>query len=291
MMNSMAKKSLRSLPSTAPVDEIRMIFDEDGGVILKNFITAEQVRAFNADIQPAMDELRPGCKQELQELMGEFHGVNTKRLTGVAKLSKTFREEILDVDALHALADATFLKESGTYWLSTAQVIEIGPDSRVQPLHRDLEGWSVFLKMGASAPEILVNFLVALTDFTEENGATRIIPGSHKWADFDDRGTQEMTIPVEMKAGDAVFYTGKLVHGGGANRTKDFYRRTVALALVPGYLTPEEAVPLLLDIDAVRTLPKRVQRLLGFRSQYPVNAFEVGLWQANVGDVGAYLGL
>lgn len=288
-MSNVAKSVIKTVPSTAPVEDIHAIFKEDGCVILKNYLTEAQVRSFNDDIEEEMQKLTPGCKNNEYEIMTEFHGVNTKRLTGLAKISRTFREEILDIDVFHAMGDAIFQEESGTCWLTTAQVIEIGPDSRAQPLHRDLEGWTHFLKMGAQAPEIVINFLVALTDFTDENGATRVIPGSHKWPDYAERGTQEMTIPVEMKAGDAILYTGKLIHGGGANRTKDFYRRAVTIPLIPGFLTPEEAVPLLIDVEAVRGLPERVQRVLGFRSQYPVGS--IGLWQANVGDVGAYLGL
>ncbi|WP_011296141.1 phytanoyl-CoA dioxygenase family protein [Cupriavidus necator] len=288
-MTNVTKTVIQALPSESPVKDVLAVFEEDGCVILKNYLTADQVRAFNAEIEPQMRRLTPGCKQEEYEIMAEFHGQNTKRLTGLANISKTFREEILDLDVFHAMGDAIFQEESGTCWLTTAQVIEIGPDSRAQPLHRDLEGWTHFLKMGRASPEIVINFLVALTDFTEENGATRVIPGSHKWPDYADRGTPDMTIPVEMKAGDAVLFTGKLVHGGGANRTKDFFRRGVTIPLIPGFLTPEEAVPLLVDIEAVRTLPERVQRVLGFRSQYPVGS--IGLWQANVGDIGEYLGL
>lgn len=288
-MSSLVKTALQSVPSTTSVDEVHAIFKEDGAVILKNLLTPEQVKAFNTEIEPAMQALTPGSKHDMYEVMQAFHGANTKRLTGVPALSKTFREEVLDLDPFNALADAIFLEESGTYWLCTAQVIEIGPGSKPQPLHRDLEAWSHFNAMGAAAPEIVVNCVIALTDFTDENGATRAIPGSHKWPDFEDRGTQEMTIPVEMKAGDAVFFTGKMVHGGGENRTKDFYRRAVAVALVPGFLTPEEAVPLLLSVETARTLPERVQRLLGFRSQYPVGS--AGLWQANMGEIGEFLGL
>jgi ectoine hydroxylase-related dioxygenase (phytanoyl-CoA dioxygenase family) len=142
--------------------------------------------------------------------------------------------------------------------------------------------------MGPAAPEAIVNFLIALTDFTDENGATRVIPGSHKWADYDDRGTPEMTIPVEMKAGDAVFYSGKMVHGGGANRTTDQYRRALTIPLILGFLTPEDALPLVVDRELIRPLPQRVQRLLGFRSHFFGGA---PIWQVNGRDIGDYLGL
>lgn len=92
-----------------------------------------------------------------------------------------------------------FKEESGAYWLNTAQVIDIGPGNKAQPLHRDLENNYPFVTMGPSGPEAANNFLIALTDFTEENGATRVIPGSHLWPDFTNKGTPEMTIPAEIK--------------------------------------------------------------------------------------------
>jgi ectoine hydroxylase-related dioxygenase (phytanoyl-CoA dioxygenase family) len=168
-------------------------------------------------------------------------------------------------------------------------VIEIGPGNDAQMLHRDLENWYPFIGMGKTGPEVVLNFLIAFTDFTEENGATRVIPGSNHWDDFEDRGTPEQTIAAVMKAGDALFFSGKTVHGGGANRTESEYRRAVAFALNPGFLTGEEAYAFTVELETAKSLSPRVQRLLGFRSQYPTGS--PGLWQVDYADLGDYLGL
>ncbi|MFV8167222.1 phytanoyl-CoA dioxygenase family protein [Mycobacterium sp. 134] len=279
---------LRTIASTVPVDEILSIVREDGGVIVKGLLTPDQVARFNAEIDPALHELNPGSKHDTA-IVAEFHGRNTKRLTNLISRSQTFRREVIDHDLVHALADAVFLEESGTYWMTTAQVIEIGPGNAAQMLHRDLENWFPFVGMGPAGPEVTVNFLIALTDFTEENGATRVIPGSHKWDDFEDRGTPEQTIPAEMSAGDALFFSGKTAHGGGANRTSDEYRRAVSFALNPGFLVGEEAYPFLVDRELARSLPPRVQSLIGFRSQYPTGS--PGLWQVDYSELADYLEL
>ena len=281
-------QSLQSVPRDTPVAEILEIVARDGGVILKDFLTRDQIDRFNADVEPALAALRPGSTHEDEEIAA-FHGSNTKRLTKLVELSPTFRNEIIDHDLVHDLCDATFLEESGTYWMTTAQVIEIGPGNDAQQLHRDLENWYPFIGMGKSGPEVIVNFLIAFTDFTEENGATRVIPGSNHWGDFEDRGTPEQTIPAEMKAGDALFFSGKTVHGGGANRTADEYRRAVAFALNPGFLTGEEAFAFTVDLKSAASLSPRVQRILGFRSQYPIGS--PGLWQVDYADLGDFLGL
>ncbi|TWS26315.1 phytanoyl-CoA dioxygenase family protein [Tsukamurella sputi] len=280
--------TLQRVANTTPVAEIREIVARDGGVIIEGLLTADQITRFNADIEAPLQALHPGSTHEL-EIVQEFHGANTKRLTNLVTHSPVFREEIIDHDLVHALCDATFLEESGTYWMTTAQVIEIGPGNRPQMLHRDLENWYPFVGMGPAGPEITLNFLIALTDFTEDNGATRVIPGSHQWPDYNDRGTPEQTIPAIMNAGDALFFSGKTAHGGGANITTDEYRRAVSFAFNPGFLVGEEAYPFLVDRDIVKTLPERVQRILGFRSQYPLGS--PGLWQVDYSELGDYLGL
>ena len=280
--------SLRKIPNSAPVDEILSIVGQDGGVIIEGLLTRDQVDRFNTDIDEAMRELAPGTKHD-DEFIAEFHGRNTKRLTNLVTRSETFRAEIIDHDLVHALADGVFLEESGTYWMTTAQVIEIGPGNAAQMLHRDLENWYPFIGMGPAGPEVVINFLIALTDFTEENGATRVIPGSNHWKDFEDRGTPEQTIPAEMDVGDALFFSGKTAHGGGANRTTDRYRRAVGFAFNPGFLVGEEAYPFLVDRDLVKTLTPRVQTLLGFRSQYPTGS--PGLWQVDYSELADHLGL
>lgn len=280
--------TLRRVPKDTPVAEILEIVDADGGLIIEKFLTPDQVRRFNEETQPALDALDAGSKHD-DEFVADFHGNQTKRLTNLVTISRTFREEILEQDLIYDLGEAMFREESGDFWLTTGQIIDIGPGNKAQVLHRDLENNHFAVTMGKSGPMVMVNFLIALTDFTEENGATRVIPGSNTWDDYEDRGTPEMTIPAEMKAGDVIFFNGKVSHGGGANVTKDERRRGLTIPLQPGFLTPEEAYPLLVDLDLARTLSPRVQKLLGFRSQYPKGS--PGLWQNNYEEIATHLGL
>ncbi|GAA5108221.1 phytanoyl-CoA dioxygenase family protein [Haloechinothrix salitolerans] len=285
---STTKVSLRRVPSSAPIAEIMSVFHEDGGVIIEGLLTPEQVERVNREIEPDIQAMQPGSKHE-NELVAEFHGRNTKRLTNLVTRSKTFATEVIDHDLVNALAEAVFLEESGTHAMTTTQVIEIGPGNAAQMLHRDLENWFPFVGMGPSGPEVIINFLIALTDFTDENGATRVIPGSNHWPDFEDRGTPEQTVPAEMSPGDALFFSGKTAHGGGANQTTDFYRRALAFAFNAGYLVGEEAYPFLVDRELAKTLSPRVQRLIGFRSQYPTGS--PGLWQVDYSELADHLGL
>lgn len=259
----------------------------DGGVVIEGFLSHDQVLRFNSEIQPAIDKIDAGSRSDNQRTK-DFHGKQTKRLTNLVTHSKTFRTEIIDYNLTHEILEGILLKESGTYWMTTAQVIEIGPGNASQRLHRDLGNMPPYFDLGPGGPEGMINFLIALTDFTDENGATRVIPGSHKWANFYDLGTPEMTIPVEMKAGDVFVFSAKTVHGGGSNKT-EANRRGVAFAFQPGFLTPEEAYPFIVDWDLVKTLPQRTQRMLGFRSQYPKGS--PGVWQSDYHEIADILGL
>jgi ectoine hydroxylase-related dioxygenase (phytanoyl-CoA dioxygenase family) len=280
--------SLRRVSTTTPIQDLMEIFHEAGGVIIEGFLTADQLERINHELEPALRQLDPGSKHQ-DEFIAEFHGRNTKRLTNLINHSKTFANEIIDNDLVHALGDAVFVEESGDWWMTTAQVIEIGPGNKAQYLHRDLENYHPFIGMGPSGPEVAVNFFIALTDFTEENGATRVIPRSNHWVDFEDRGTPEQTIPALLNAGDVLFFSGKTVHGGGANVTADNYRRALSFAFNPSFLTGEEAYPFLIDLETAKTLSPRVQKLVGFRSQYPKSSG--GLWQVDYRELADYLGL
>lgn len=253
---------------------------EDGAVIIKSLFTKDQIHRLNEEVQPSMDKLNVGSKHS-EEWVKKFFGDNTKRLNNVVSLSKTFREEILESELIHQLCEEIYLKDAGGYWMNSAQVIDIGPPSKAQPLHRDQWQFPIFTHCGPNAPEASINFVVALTEFSDENGATRVIPGSHKWADFNENGTPEDTIPAEMEVGDACFITGKVVHGGGANRTKDSTRRGITLVFQCSYLTPEEAYAFNVPKEIARTLSPRGQRMIGFRSQFLKDS--PGVWKRDYG--------
>ncbi|WP_430280124.1 phytanoyl-CoA dioxygenase family protein [Pseudomonas aeruginosa] len=288
---SASRDSMPSLPvvtRSTSAQEIALLSDQAGAVIIRNFMPPEQVVRINNELDAPLAALDAGSKHE-HALIAEFHGHQTKRLTNLVTHSKTFREEILDDDLFHELGNVLFAPECGDWWLTTAQLIEIGPGNKAQMLHRDMAQYQPFVAMNKHAPRAITNLMLALTDFTEENGATRLIPGSQDWDDFNDVGTPEMTIPALLKAGDAVLFGGKVVHGGGANVTADYYRRGLTIPMQASIITPEEAYPLIVPLELVRTLSLRVQKILGFRSQYPNGS--PGLWQHNYADLADYLQL
>ncbi|MEN3752383.1 phytanoyl-CoA dioxygenase family protein [Mangrovibacter sp. SLW1] len=181
-----------------------------------------------------------------------------------------------------------FDEVSDSAWLSTAQVIEIQPEEKSQYLHRDCDNYPLFRRFGCKMPDIMCNCIVALSEYTEEMGATRAIPGSHIWDDFSYQPTQEETIAIVMEKGDAFLFSGKTIHGGGTNISNK-PRRAMAMAFNAGWLVPEEALPLVIPIEMAKTLTPQAQQLMGFRSFHNTKLEGGSVWTVNFEELGKYL--
>jgi ectoine hydroxylase-related dioxygenase (phytanoyl-CoA dioxygenase family) len=258
----------------------------DGGVIVKDFISGDLVARLNAELQAHIDGTEPGSDRVQQERR-RFWGSQTKRLTRLAARAPAFAE-VLDHDFMHRWARRSLRAD---YWLNTGQAMVVGPGEQEQVLHRDIGIWPFIQEMGTAAPEVMVSILLALSDFTEEQGATRVIPGSHLWTDFHQSPKREDAVAAVMPAGGALLYLGKTVHGAGANRTRDAWRHGLHMSFVLGWLTPEEASPLGVPWEIARRYSPRVQRMLGYASPGPALHAPPRNWLLDFVDVRNHLGV
>jgi ectoine hydroxylase-related dioxygenase (phytanoyl-CoA dioxygenase family) len=117
-----------------------------------------------------------------------------------------------------------------------------------------------------------------------------VVPGSHTWDDYRRRPEPHEICQAVMPAGSGMIYTGRVLHGGGANTTADEFRYGLHLSYVLGWLTPEEAGPLATPWDDVRHLPERAQRLLGWRCSSSDDRYAARLWTVDYEDVPVGLG-
>lgn len=283
--------TLERVTRANPLEDTWSIVERDGGAIVESLLTSDTVDAINREVEPSLRAIGPGAKHDWFNF---FFGANTKRLTDIVVSSPTFRDTVLQDPVVLGLGDMVMTRLSDSYWLMASQVIEIGPGNPRQLLHRDMSNYPIFLPQGPDSPEVVMNFLIALTEFRDDNGGTRVIPGSNRWPDYfdlDEETHQSMTVPVEMHPGDALLLSGKVIHGGGANSTTDEYRRALSLSFCPGFLVPEQAFPFEVPLDLARTLPVKTQQLLGFRSFHNYTNFGGSLWQHNYTELADYLDL
>jgi len=275
--------TLQRLPASAPLEEILAALDADGGLIVEGIFPVETIVAMRDAVDEAATRVTPGAAtQGLDDDGKSFVGRNTIRFSSLGKLSPAYFD-LLDNELYAAIADAVLLPTCGSYWVNTGQAMLIGPGERAQALHRDCGNWIYACKPGwPDSPDVTVSAMIALDDVTEELGATRVIPGSHRWPKLGDSGTPDQTVPAEMGPGDALIYSGKVVHGGGANRTVDRYRKAMHLSFVAGWLVPEESSPLDYTDEELADRSPRVQRLLGHRSYDPRPHPGGGLWLRHV---------
>ena len=170
------------------------------------------------------------------------------------------------------------------YYLNTGQLICIGPNETPQLLHRDELNWP---QAAGNESEVTVTAIFALTDFTEENGATVIAPGSHRWPGELPPVNPADACQATMQAGSALLYSGKVIHGGGPNSSADQWRVGLHAGFELGWLRVEENHQLTTSLESAKRLPEHAQRMLGFRSFNPPTAARLGM--VNYEDAGARL--
>jgi ectoine hydroxylase-related dioxygenase (phytanoyl-CoA dioxygenase family) len=232
-------ETIPRLSATAPREALTAALTETGAVIVEGLLDADVLARFNAEI-----------------------GEQTRHIAGVAARSRTFAEEVLCHPVLLGIADEILLPNCVNYRLNVAHVLDRGPGSGQQLLHRDELVW---FQMPKPHPELQLASIIALGEFRAENGATRVVPGSHRWPK-DRQPSPDELVAAEMSAGSAVVYLGSTIHGGGPNTTRNERRRGMHMSFNLGWLRTEENNYLATPPAVARTLPLRAQELLGYRA-------------------------
>jgi ectoine hydroxylase-related dioxygenase (phytanoyl-CoA dioxygenase family) len=245
--------------AAATSDEVAASLREKGVAIVERLAPSELCDRVRTELEPHIAATPAGGD--------EFTGANTRR-TGALLARSTSSAEMVAHPLVLDVADKVLWEKKTTFQLHLTQAITITPGAVGQYLHRDQ--WCFDFFPFPDDMEVEVSTIWALDDFTEANGATRVVPGSHR-ADDPRQFTLADTVPAVMPRGSVVLYTGRTVHGGGAN-TSNEWRTGVNVDYVLGWLRQEENQYLSVPIDVVRELPERVQRLMG----YEMGAYALG---------------
>jgi ectoine hydroxylase-related dioxygenase (phytanoyl-CoA dioxygenase family) len=241
---------IEHLPSSAAPEEIAAVIARDGCAVLDRVAAPEAIAKFQAEIAP----------YESANAIGgdDFAGRRTKRTGALIARSQTARDFVMHPTVLGTVAKV--LAHASGFQLHLTQLISIGGGEPMQQIHRDQ--WAFDFFPFPNGFEVQCNTIWAITDFSTENGATRVIPGSHRYADKLKFG-EEQTEPAEMAAGSVLFYTGSLYHGGGANRSQQV-RSGLNLTYNLAWLRLEENQYLACPPEIARTFPEPLLRLMGY---------------------------
>ena len=241
---------------------------------------------------------------------GEFFGNKKRSVNGLFARGPEFSEHLLLCDELLQLADGILLPHypmsaSGSplsvdmfseidtrigpnchhYHVNASVVMQVCEGGGNQILHRDEWRYRPYMTRDPNGPELTLAFMVALTDFTADNGATRFIPASNHWPEGQSPEEQLVEQAV-MNKGSVASWLGSTYHGLATNHTP-IPRSGLIFSLGVNHLMQEEnqfmAVPPLI----AQTLPKKARQILGYRSSPSLNFIE-GLDDGHILDVNEH---
>ena len=252
-----ASASHRGVDPDIVEEAIRDVLDQ-GFVILPDLIGPHIVEAIRNETAPLLTH----------DGRTIFEGYKTRRIYSV--IEKTYScNPIVEHPLVLALLDQLLMPQ---YLLSQLQVIDVHPGEVRQPLHHD-DG---FYPLMRPRPAVGAALIWAIDDFTAENGATLVCPGSHRWGDIDPENIDvEKMVPAVMRSGSAVFFLGTVWHCAGPNNSL-----TPRLAATTQYCEPwarqQENYSLAISRHRARECSDTIQSLLGYSMQFPFIGFVDG---------------
>jgi len=276
--------TLKHLPADTDAEAVAAALGDDGAVIVDGLAPADLFDVVAAELAPHLAVTPTGPD--------EFSGRATRRCGGLIARVPASRQLVMHPLALGATG--ALLADSTNIQLHLTQAIAIGPGEPGQLIHRDQ--WAFDFFPFPRGFEVQCNTIWALTEFTEENGATRVVPGSHR-ADDGLTFTEADSQPAAMERGSVLFYTGAVYHGGGANRSAGT-RVGLNITYNRAWLRQEENQYLSVPREVAETLPEDLLRVMGYaRGAYalgyiddlrdPIEAVRPDLASTGFGDLDA----
>jgi ectoine hydroxylase-related dioxygenase (phytanoyl-CoA dioxygenase family) len=222
---------------------------EQGYTVLENAIEPDMIAAIDEDLLRLEHELGIGPATNL------FEGVRTHRIYNLLVHGQLYEQIPIHPNVLPVVERVL---DPGLL-VSSLSSIAIGPGERAQPVHADDQ----IIPLPRPHVPLVCNTMWAITDFTEQNGATRLVPGTHLASSAPNPLEHYETIAAEMPSGSVLVWVGSLWHGGGANQT-DQRRVGIAMNYCAGWVRQQENQQLGIPVDIAKQFPRRLQELVGY---------------------------
>ncbi len=248
--------SARFEPHAAP-SEVAEALRRFGYVVVENLADAALLDRLAGEAAPYIEASAHG--------RDVYDGTHTLRTGALIARCPTARELVMHPLVVDTVRE--FLTGATTIQLHLTQIITIEPGETQQKLHRDQMAFDYF--PFPAEYHVQCNTMWALTDFTARNGATHIRPRTSAMTDADAADVPQ--IQAEMPRGSVLFYDGKVLHGGGANRS-DAVRQGVNITYAVGWVRQEENQYLACPPEIARTLDDDLLRMMGYQQ----GAFALG---------------
>ncbi|KAL1954876.1 hypothetical protein VTO42DRAFT_465 [Malbranchea cinnamomea] len=250
----------KPLPSD-PVDRANIEHVlKHGYVVLENCFSKEEAEAAKAEI----DRLSGRAPFKGRNA---FEGFNTNRIYSLLNKTRAF-DKFAILPRVLALND--FFLDPG-YMISSFHTIQINPGEKNQAMHHDDE----FISMPRPRLPFGAAIILAFDEFTAENGATRVIPGSHIWGP-ERVARHEDALPMVCPQGSAVYFISTTWHCGGANNSAS-PRKSATVQYCQPYIRPIENQILAVDPRKLEEIPPRIVEMMGYRVHAPFIGYADGL--------------
>ena len=249
-------KEVTRLQRTASVDDVMQVLEEDGAVIIENLALQETMDLIERELDPHWERIPHGDS--------EFLGFGTQRATRLMAISKGCGELAMN-PLVRGAIDRLLLPFCKRYRLHATNGVRVGANETRQMLHRDDElfrGYFPHMKQ-----QVLTNVIWSLSDFSKENGATRVVLGSHEWDENAIPDEDEFAQAV-MPSGSVMIYLGSTFHGAGRNTT-DTPRTGLIIGYSLGWLRQEENQYLAVPPEVAKTLSVDLQEFIGYAVHPP----------------------
>ena len=248
--------SIPQYPANAQATEIVEALEDSGCVVVTGLVDPGLRRSVTEELAPHMHYARVIEDDDPTQ----FYPGRTRRITALVARSATVTDHLIPHPTSQKVCEKFLLPNSEFgYQLHVTAALEVGPGAREQILHREEDSYTFF---SLPRPTIIIASMWAITDFRSDNGATLLVPGSHKWS-AGRVPTSDEIVQAEMPAGSVLYWHGGLLHGAGANTSKD-WRYGIILTYSLGWVRQEENQYMDVPAERLTELSPEVKQIAGF---------------------------